>query len=111
VAERIPGRLVSWTYFRVLGVKPAIGRDFSQADGRPGSPPAVIVSHGFWQRRLGGRRDAIGGPVRLDGADFTLAGVLPPSAGPLEQGREFFTAAQWDTPPRKGPFFITTIAR
>ena len=60
VAERLKGKAVPWTYFSVLGVKPAMGRDFTEADGGPGSPPAVIVSHGFWERRLGGRADAIG---------------------------------------------------
>ena len=53
----------------------------------------MIVSHGFWQQRLGGRADAIGQAVRLDGADYTLAGVLPPKVGPLEQRIEWFVAA------------------
>jgi putative ABC transport system permease protein len=111
LAERVPGREVSWTYFRLLGLSPSLGRDFDEADGRPGSPRAVIVSHGFWQRRLGGRPDTVGSPVRLDGSDYTLAGVLPRAVGPLEQGQEFFVAAQWETPPRKGPFFIIALGR
>ena len=111
VAERLRGRVVSSTYFALLGIRPAIGRDFTQQDGRPGSPPAVIVSHGFWQRRLGGRPDVAGTFIRLDGADYALAGVLPPTTGPLEQRQEFFVAAQWDTPRRKGPFFITALGR
>ena len=110
-AERLTGKVVSWTYFSLLGIRPAIGRDFTQLDGKPGSPRAVIVSHGFWQRRLGGRPNVAGTPVRLDGVAYSLAGVLPPSVGPLEQGQEYFVAAQWDTPRRKGPFFITTLAR
>jgi len=111
VAERLKGKAVSWTYFSVLGVKPAMGRDFTEADGKPGSPPAVIVSHGFWERRLGGRADAIGQAITLDGTNYTVAGVLPASLGPLEHDQEFFVAAQWTTPPRKGPFFITALAR
>jgi len=111
VAERVRGRVVSWTYFALLGVKPAVGRDFTELDGRPGSPPAVIVSYGFWQRRLGGRPDVIGKPLRLDGSDHALAGILPRMVGPLEQGQELFVAAQWETPPRKGPFFITVLGR
>ncbi|HEV3062407.1 MAG TPA: ABC transporter permease [Vicinamibacterales bacterium] len=111
VAERLKGKAVSWTYLSVLGVKPALGRDFTEADGRPGSPPAVIVSYGFWQRRLSGRADAIGQPIMLDGTNYTVAGVLPASVGPLEQDQEFFVAASWTTPPRKGPFFITALAR
>ncbi len=111
IAERLTGREVSWTYFSLLGIRPASGRDFVERDGRPGNPRAVMVSHGFWQRRLGGRPDAIGKPIRLDGSDYTLAGVLPQTMGPLERGREFFVAAQWDTPRRKGPFFITALGR
>ena len=66
-------------------ITPALGRDFTESDGRPGSPRTVIVSQSFWQRRrLGGRADAIGKPVTLDGVDCTVAGVLPPSNGPLE---------------------------
>ncbi len=105
------GRVVSWTYFPLLGITPALGRDFTEEDGRPGSPRAVIVSHGFWQRRLGGRTDVVGKPIRLDGADYTVAGVLPPQIGPLERRQDFFIAAQWSTPRRKGPFFITALGR
>jgi putative ABC transport system permease protein len=111
VAERVSGRTVTWTYFALLGLRPALGRSFNEADGRPGAPRAVIVSHGFWSRQLAGRADVVGKPVRLDGADYTVVGVLPERVGPLESGREFFIAAQWTTPPRKGPFPITTLAR
>ena len=111
VAERLRGKLVTWTYFRLLGLRLAIGRDFAESDGRAGSPPTVIVSNGFWQRRLGGRLDAIGQAIRLDGADHTVVGVLPQPVGPLEEGQDFFVAAQYQPPRRKGPFFITTLAR
>jgi putative ABC transport system permease protein len=111
VADRLRGRVVSWTYFALLGISPVVGRDFTELDGRPGSPPAVIVSHGFWQRRLGGAPNVIGRPIRLDGSDYELAGVLPQTVGPLEQGQEFFVAGQWSTPRRKGPFTITALGR
>src|SRR5512138_3505954 len=110
-ADRLQGRVVSWSYFDLLGLKPRLGRGFSYADGRPSSPPVVIVSHQFWLQRLGGRPDVIGRPVRLDGIDYRLVGVLPPTVGPLERRQDFFIAARWDTPPRKGPFFITTLGR
>ena len=61
------------------------GATSRRLDGQPGSPAAVIVSHGFWQQRLGARPEAIGRPIRLDGSDYTLAGVLPPQMGPLEK--------------------------
>ena len=110
-AELLRGRMVSSTYFSLLGISPILGRGFTDADSRPGSPQTVVVSYGFWQQRLGGRADAIGKPIRLDGTDYTLVGVLPQAVGPLEQGQEFFAAAQWKTPPRKGPFFITALGR
>jgi putative ABC transport system permease protein len=110
-AELLRGYQVSWTYFSVLGVTPALGRDFLEADGRPGSTPMALVSHGFWQRRLGGRNDAIGRPIRLDGNDYTLAGVLPTRLGPLERNQEFFIVQQFSPPPRRGPFFYTVVAR
>jgi putative ABC transport system permease protein len=111
-AERVPGRIVTWTYFGLVGITPALGRDFTAADTRPGAPRTVIVSHAFWQERLGGRADAIGKPVRLDGVDYALAGVLPATAnGPIEYGQSFFAAEQWPTPTRKGPFFITALGR
>src|SRR5579864_4838719 len=45
VAERVTGKAVSWTFFSVLGVKPEIGRDFTETDGKPGNPSTVIVGH------------------------------------------------------------------
>jgi predicted permease len=110
-AERLRGRVVTWTYFDVLGLRPALGRNFTAEEGRPGAPPSVIVTDGFWRQRLGARPEAVGGPVRLDGTDHALVGVLPADVGPLEQGQEFFVAARWDVPPRKGPFLIITVAR
>lgn len=111
VAERIRGRVVSWTYFSLLGIRPAAGRDLNVSDARPGSPPVAIVSHAFWQQRFGGRPGVIGTSIRLDGVDHTVTGVLPQRVGPLEQRPEVFTAAQWQTPQRKGPFFIIALAR
>ena len=111
VAERLTGREVSWTYFRLLGITPAIGRDFTEQDGRPGNPRAVVISHGLWERRLGSRPGVVGQPIRLDGADYTIAGILPPQLGPFERRQDFFIAAQWSTPRRKGPFFITALGR
>jgi putative ABC transport system permease protein len=111
VAERLTGREVSWTYFRVLGITPALGRDFTEQDGRPGNPRAAVISHGLWERRLGSRPAVVGQPIRLDGADYTVAGILPPRLGPFERRQDFFIAAQWSTPRRKGPFFITALGR
>jgi putative ABC transport system permease protein len=110
-AEQLRGKEVTWTYFSVLGVRPAIGRDFGAADAKPGQPPAVIVSDAFWRRRLAEEPGTIGRPVRLDGRLLPVIGVLPPAPGPLEHGWDFFIVAQWEPPARKGPFLYTAIGR
>src|SRR3954468_18935927 len=83
VAERLRARAVSWNYFDALGIRPAAGRAFEEPDTRRGAAPAAIVSHGFWQQRLGGRADAIGANIRLDGVGHTVVGILPRAVGPL----------------------------
>jgi putative ABC transport system permease protein len=110
-AQLLRTRVVSWGFFSVLGIKPTIGRDFTEQDGRVGGPQVAIASHAFWQQRLGGRADAIGRPLRLDGAEYTLIGVLPSSNGPLERRFELFLIQQFTPPTRKGPFFQSVIAR
>ena len=111
IAELLRTRVVSWQFFSVLGINPLLGRDFSETDGRAGSPQVALASHAFFQQRLGGRADAIGKPVRLDGADFTIVGVMPPAAGPLERRYDLFLIQQFTPPTRKGPFFYSVIAR
>jgi putative ABC transport system permease protein len=111
IAEVLRTRVVSWGFFSLLGINPVIGRDFSEQDGRVGSPPVVLASHAFWQQRLGGRTDAIGQAVRLDGADYTVVGVVPPGAGPLDRRYDLFIIQQFTPPRRKGPFFYSVIAR
>lgn len=109
-AELLQARVVSWEFFSVLGVAPVVGRDFTEQDGRAGSPPVALASRAFWQQRLGGRADAIGRPVQLDGAEFTLVGVMP-AEGPLERRFDLFLIQQFTPPPRKGPFLYSVIAR
>ena len=110
-AEVLNGRAVAWSYFRTLGIAPLLGRDFRKLDARPGTAPGVIVSHAFWQQRLGSRRDVLGSPIRLDGAAYQLVGVLPARTGPLERQRDFFLVTQFSTPPRRGPFPYWVVGR
>src|SRR5262249_13833375 len=100
-AERVRAKTISWSFCSVLGIKPAIGRDFVEDDGRAGNPPAVLVSHRFWTDRLAARDDVVGRPIRLDGTNYTVVGILPAVVGPLEQDRDLFAVAQWTAPPRK----------
>jgi putative ABC transport system permease protein len=75
-SERIEGALVSANLFRLLGVAPALGRDFS-ADEFVRGEPVLLISHGLWRRRFGASPDAIGRSVILDGTPYRVAGVMP----------------------------------
>ena len=75
--ERIQACLVTADFFAVLGMKPALGRSFSGEEQETPSSGAVIVSHGFWQRRLASSPDAVGRSVSLDNRNYTIAGVMP----------------------------------
>ena len=76
---RLTGSRVSWNYFRTLGVAPALGRDFTPDDDRPGHTRVVVLTHGFWAAQYGSNRRVIGSTVTLDGNPYTVIGVLPPS--------------------------------
>ena len=67
-------------YFRLLGVRPALGRFFSSDEERLGAGQRVVVaSHAYWQRALGGDRTMLGHDIRIDGASYTLIGVAEPA--------------------------------
>ncbi len=71
---------VSAHYFDVLGIQPAIGRNFSAEEDRPHGPQAVILSDSLWRSLFGADRDIVGRSVLLKGMQFTVIGVLPPGA-------------------------------
>ena len=76
--ERVRIARVTPNLFEMLGASPATGRLFSNGDERPGAPPVVILSHGFWQERFGGG-NAIGQTIRLDAKASSIVGIMPPS--------------------------------
>jgi putative ABC transport system permease protein len=76
--ERIIGSRVSRDFLAVFGVQPALGRDFLPEEDRPGKRRAVILSHALWSRRFGAGAAVLGRPIRLNGEDYTVVGVMPP---------------------------------
>jgi predicted permease len=71
--EMMMGYVVTPEYFRVLGLQPAAGRFFAEADEEQG----VVVSHAYWQSRLGGTTAAVGSTVQVNGQRLTVIGVAP----------------------------------
>jgi putative ABC transport system permease protein len=78
----VRGVRVTTNYFATLGIAPALGRDFTRADGQPGATDVVMLSHALWRQWLGGRPDAIGSRLQLGGRPYTIVGVMPPEVFP-----------------------------
>jgi predicted permease len=73
----VPIGRVSAGFFRTLGVKPILGRDFSADEDLAGAPRIALLSYGAWQTTYGGRVDIVGQNVILDDTPTTIVGVLP----------------------------------
>ena len=68
---------VSAGYFRVLGVAPFVGREFTQEEDRPGGPAVTVLSYGLWQRLFSGDASAVGKTLLLRGEPHEIVGVMP----------------------------------
>ena len=74
-AERVPAARASANLFPLLGVRPALGRGFLASDTE--SPNVVVLADSLWRRRVGGRADAVGQALAIDGRSYTIVGVMP----------------------------------
>jgi putative ABC transport system permease protein len=77
--EHVEALSVTATTLPILRVQPVLGRLFTTGDEVPGSPPHVILTHGYWQRRFGGAPDVVGQSLSIDGRPAQVVGVLPAS--------------------------------
>lgn len=79
-SESMQGMPVTRDYFRVMGLEPIMGRTFEESEGRPGSPPVVIIGYELWKRKFEGDPQIIGKTLRMSRAQTppTIIGVMPP---------------------------------
>jgi putative ABC transport system permease protein len=90
-ADYVQGANVSWTMFHTLGVAPELGRDFHEDEDRVGAPRVIILSDRIWRERFGGRANALGQEIMVNGVPYQVIGVMP-------AGFEFpETAGAWTT--------------
>ena len=88
--EKLNVQLVSGTYFPVLGVNAGLGRAFTETDDQTsGGHPVAVVSHAWWERRLGGDPTAVGVTISIDQTVYTIVGVAP---------KEFFGTTVGEAP-------------
>lgn len=91
-SEPVNAGRVSDGFFRTLGVKPILGRDFLPGEDQPGRPKIVMLSYATWRKRFSARRDVIGQSVNLSGDNYTIVGVLPADLSYSPRGsREVWT--------------------
>ncbi len=72
---------VTADFFRVLGVHPAIGREFTREEDSPGRNNVAILANAFWLTRFGGKPSVIGTVVEVEGQPTRIVGVMPPEVG------------------------------
>lgn len=82
--DKVRGREVTPGFYKMLGTSMYLGRDFLPAEGQPGSDHEVILTHKIW-KRLGSNPHVIGTTLKLNGAPYTVVGVLP--AGVYDRGQ------------------------
>jgi putative ABC transport system permease protein len=118
VPERLAGEAVSASFFSVLGIAPFRGRDFRVEDDSRDAVPVVMISYGFWQRRLGGDTRVLEHSVMLDGRMRRVIGVLPRGFQPPSEiadgaPREFYVPAAYSKQQlqERGDHDVNVVAR
>jgi predicted permease len=97
--ELVGGSMISADYFPTLGVVPILGRNFRTDDDRAGAAPVVMLGGGLWKRKFGSSPDVVGKSIVLNGASYTIVGVVPPSFNFYGSERDLYTpAGQWTDP-------------
>jgi putative ABC transport system permease protein len=98
--ERLEGQYVSANYFRVLGIRPALGRDFRESDDRawrPGGPFVVLIADALWRRRFNADPAIVGRQILLNDNPVTVIGVLPPAfENVLSPAADIWSTLQYD---------------
>jgi predicted permease len=112
---------VSAGYFQLLGISPALGREFTFDDELPGHGRLAILSDRMWRTRFKADPDILGRSITLDAQAFTIVGIMPPEA--RHPGNNFHAVADGDTvdlwspytfddnPRERGSHFMDVIGR
>src|SRR5262245_883056 len=90
VPERVRRANVAPRFMQVWSVPPALGRGFTGADHQPGAAPVIVVSHRYWQRRLGADPNVLQRRVRIVEQSYAIVGVMPDSFAFPDRDVEFF---------------------
>jgi predicted permease len=112
-ASRVPASRVSADYFRTLGMKPLLGRDFAESDDVFGAARTVLLGHAVWRDRFGADPAVLGSVLTLNGESHTVIGVLPPGQGLSGRDEQLYVPLALSPRERgsTGNRFLTVVAR
>ena len=110
--QQVNASAVSSKFFEVLGVQPLFGRTLLPEEDDPGKSNVVVLSYRFWQEHFGSNRDIVGRDIAMDGRNFLVAGVMPPSFR-LPDYAEMWTPMAWTDTERsvRGEHHYIVVAR
>jgi putative ABC transport system permease protein len=114
--ERIQAACVSTNFFSVLGIKPALGRDFLPEEEDLKGGRVVILSQSVWRRRFNADASLLGRTITLNDLPYTVVGILPsefrfPQIREGYPGTELWTPVRLESLPERGAPFLTVFAR
>ena len=100
--ERVPGEMISASFFPLLGVQPALGRAFLRHEDQLGAAPVVLISGGFWKRKFGSSPGVLGKALTLNGTAYTIVGVIPANfryyGRNFQRSEVYVPIGRWDAP-------------
>jgi putative ABC transport system permease protein len=111
--ERLEGRAVTSNFFQALGVNAALGRTFLPENEKLGSERVVVLSQELWRRRFGGDPSIVGKTLTLNGNNYEVIGVAPPSFK-FPQGAQLWAPMSFDAEPglrQRKAHFLRPIGR
>jgi putative ABC transport system permease protein len=111
VPERIPGVAVTPSLFPLLGMRPALGRVFTDAEAAPGSNLVVVLSDAAWRTRFAADAGVVGRAITIDGRPYTIVGVAPPDFYYPTRDAALWTPYRVPPPadPSSGRFFVAAV--
>jgi putative ABC transport system permease protein len=111
--EQLDGKKVTANLFSVLGLRPALGRDFRSEDDIPGAPPVAILSHGLWLRRFGADLQIVGREISLNYQKCTVIGVMKQGVQFPDRTTEIWIPAQFtkELLANHGSHYLNVFAR
>jgi putative ABC transport system permease protein len=111
--ENLIGKWATANLFSVLGVSPALGRDFRPEDDVPGAPAVALLSHGLWLRRFGGDPRIVGKEISLNNEKCTVIGVMKRGAQFPDRETDLWVPSRFTTAQlaNRRNHFLQVVAR